>query len=255
MSKIYFASDFHLGLELNQSSAERERLIVDWLSDIKKDASEVYLVGDLFDFWFEYQSVVPRGFVRFIGKLAELRDQGIELHIFTGNHDMWMFSYFEDELDIPVHRNPIRRTFGGKSFLIGHGDGLGPGDYGYKFIKRVFASRICQWSFARLHPNFAFWLARFWSRRSRQKADRNDAFQGKENEWLATYANEMIDTESIHYFVFGHRHLPIDCRLKNGSSRYINLGDWMTYRSYAVFDGNDLKLHFYKNEESQVIFL
>lgn len=255
MSRIYFASDFHLGLDLSQSSAERERLIVEWLSQIKKDATEVYLVGDLFDFWFEYPSVVPRGFIRFIGKLAELKDHGIKLHIFTGNHDMWMFSYFEEELDITIYREPIRRTFSGKKFLIGHGDGLGPGDYGYKFIKRIFSSPICQWLFARLHPNFAFLLAKFWSRRSRQKVGRKDIFQGKQNEWLATYANEIIEKEAIDYFVFGHRHLPIDCKLNNNKGRYINLGDWMTYRSYAVFDGQDLKLHFYKNEESQILFL
>ncbi len=168
---------------------------------------------------------------------------------------MWMFSYFEEELDITIYREPLRRTISGKKFLIGHGDGLGPGDYGYKFIKRVFASPISQWLFARLHPNFAFWLAKFWSGRSRNKAGRKDAFQDKQSEWLATYANDLIKTEDIDYFVFGHRHLPIDCRLDNEVSRYINLGDWMTYRSYAVFDGNDLKLDFYKNEESNTIFL
>ncbi len=255
MSNIYFASDFHLGLDLAQSSQERERMIVDWLEEIATDASEVYLVGDLFDFWFEYRSVVPRGFARFIGALARLRDRGIAVHIFTGNHDMWMFSYFEEELDIPIYREPILKTLSGKKFLIGHGDGLGPGDYGYKFIKRVFASRICQWLFARLHPNLAFRVAQFWSVKSREKAERADRFQGKESEWLITYANSVLAQEHIDFFIFGHRHLPIDCALQNSGSRYINLGDWMTHRSFARFDGEELTLDFYKNEHASIIRL
>ena len=255
MTKIYFASDFHLGLDLIQSSNDRERLIVEWLSEIESDAAEIYLVGDLFDFWFEYRSVIPRGYTRLIGKLAQLRDRGIPIFIFTGNHDMWMFSFFEEELGIPIYRTSIIRTFSGRTFLIGHGDGLGPGDHGYKFIKRVFANPICQWLFARLHPNFAFWIAKYWSGRSRAKAEGKDRFVGKEHEWLITYANDVLKHENIDYFIFGHRHLPIDCQLDNAKSRYINLGDWMKFRSYAVFDGQDLTLQFYKNDDAEIIYL
>ena len=255
MSRIYFASDFHLGLDLAQSSKDRERMIVGWLEEIASDAREIFLVGDLFDFWFEYRSVIPRGFTRFIGMLARLKDQGVAVHIFTGNHDMWMFNYFEKELGIPIYRNPIIREFDGKKFYIGHGDGLGPGDHGYKMLKRIFSSKICQWLFARLHPNLAFGLAKFWSARSRAKANKTDAFRGKDHEWLVSYANELSATLDVDYFVFGHRHLPIRCLLDNGFSQYINLGDWMTHRSYAVFDGKSLTLEFYKNSDGAVIQL
>jgi UDP-2,3-diacylglucosamine hydrolase len=212
-------------------------------------------VGDLFDFWFEYKAVIPKGFSRLIGKLGNLQDQGVRISIFTGNHDMWMFDYFEKELGIPIYRAPIRRTFSGKSFLIGHGDGLGPGDRGYKLIKRVFASPYSQWLFARLHPNFAFSLASFWSRQSRAKARTKDQFISKDREWLVSYANDVLQTERIDYFIFGHRHLPIDCLLDNGHSRYINLGDWMVHNSFASFDGVKLELQFFENEDGEVISL
>jgi len=152
MKKVYFASDFHLGIDARLSSREREKQLVRWLEQIRKDAYSIYLVGDVFDFWFEYKTVVPKGYVRLLGKLAELRDEGIPIYFFTGNHDMWMFSYFEEELGIPIYREPIVREIMGKTFFIGHGDGLGPGDHGYKFIKRVFANPVCQWLFERLHP-------------------------------------------------------------------------------------------------------
>lgn len=252
---IYFASDFHLGLDGRLPSIERERQLVRWLEQIRHDATEIYLVGDLFDFWFEYKAVVPRGFVRFLGKLAQLRDEGIPVYVFTGNHDMWFFNYLTEELDIPVLREPIRRTFANTHFFIGHGDGLGPSDHGYKFIKKIFASRICQWLFARLHPNFAFWLAQFWSSRSRGGAKRRDHFRGKEREWLVQYANTILEKEQIDYFVFGHRHLPLECLLEDGESRYINLGDWIEYNSYAVFDGVTLEVKFFENDEAKLLSL
>ncbi len=252
MSKIYFASDFHLGIDARLSSRERERQILRWLDSIRDEAGEIYLVGDLFDFWFEYKTVVPKGFVRLLGKLAELRDSGIEIHYFTGNHDMWMFRYFEEELGIPTHREPIIRERNGKTFFIGHGDGLGPGDHGYKFIKRVFANPFSQWLFERLHPNFGIRLANFWSGSSRKRDRDAGRFLGSEKEWLIAYCNRKLDQLSIDYFIFGHRHLPIDHTLKNGRSRYINLGDWMHYNSYAVFDGEELQLHFFENEEGRI---
>ncbi|MCI4649371.1 UDP-2,3-diacylglucosamine diphosphatase [Phaeodactylibacter sp.] len=253
MQKVYFASDFHLGIDGRLTSGEREKQIVRWLEHIRGDAAAIYLVGDVFDFWFEYTTVVPKGHVRLLGKLAELRDQGIPIYFFTGNHDMWVFRYFEEELDIPTYRKPIRREIMGKQFLIGHGDGLGPGDYGYKRIKKVFANPACQWLFERLHPNFGIGLANFWSQRSRA-ADHPEEkdFLGEDREWLITYANRKLETEPIDYFVFGHRHLPIEYTLKNGYSRYVNLGEWLFSNSYAVFDGDSVNLAFFENEEGRV---
>jgi len=253
MPKVYFASDFHLGVDARRTSKERERQIVRWLNNIQDDAAAIYLVGDVFDFWFEYQSVVPKGYVRLLGKLAELRDKGVPIYFFTGNHDMWVFRYFEEELGIPTYRAPIRREIMGKRFLIGHGDGLGPGDRGYKLLKRVFADRTCQWLFERLHPNFGIGMAHFWSNKSRA-ADKPElgTFLGEENEWLIAYANRKVEQEAIDFFIFGHRHLPIDYTLKNGSSRYINLGEWMYANSYAVFDGHDVQLKFFENDKGKI---
>lgn len=252
MKKTYFASDFHLGIQARTTSREREHTIVRWLDKIQDDAEALYLVGDVFDFWFEYKTVIPKGYVRLLGKLAAMRDNGIPIYFFTGNHDMWMFHYFEDEFGIPIYRQPIVREIGGKTFFIGHGDGLGPGDYGYKFIKKVFANRACQWFFERLHPNFGVGMANFWSGKSRSANRDAEIFLGAEQEWLAVYANKKLDTVPADYFIFGHRHLPIDFTLKNGSSRYINLGDWMYYNSYGVFDGNDMQLRFFENEAGVV---
>ncbi len=249
---IYFASDFHLGVDARRSSRERERQIVRWLDEIKADAAAIYLVGDVFDFWFEYKRVVPKGYVRLLGKLAELRDAGIPIYFFIGNHDMWMFRYFEEEMGIPIYRRPVLREHGGKVFFIGHGDGLGPGDYGYKFIKKVFANPFCQWLFERLHPNFGIRLANFFSGKSREANHEPPDFLGEDQEWLIAYANEQLDRLEVDYFVFGHRHLPIDHTLKNGRSRYINLGEWMTFNSYAVFDGETMEIKFFENEEGRV---
>ncbi len=249
--KIFFASDFHLGDGDIAQSREREKTIIRWLDSIEDQAAEIYLLGDLFDFWFEYGSVVPRGFIRIQGKLAQLRDKGIPIFFFTGNHDMWMFDYFEKELDIPVIREPIIKEIQGKKFYLGHGDGLGPGDNGYKFIKKVFANPLCQWLFARLHPNFGFGLANFWSRKSRSKSPTIEKFHGEENEWLITYANEQQAQNPVDYYIFGHRHLPIDYMLKDGKARYINLGEWMNFNSYAVFDGENIQLEFFEKPAYQ----
>jgi len=247
--KIYFASDFHLGSDAKYSSREREHQIVRWLDSIRADAEAIYLVGDIFDFWFEYKTVVPKGYVRLLGKLAELRDAGIPIFFFIGNHDMWMFKYFEEELGIPIYRKPIVEKLKGKTFFIGHGDGLGPGDHGYKFLKKVFSNPLCQWLFARLHPNFAIGLANFWSNRSRDSNPAEEKFLGEDKEWLLQYANRKLDTVAADFFVFGHRHLPIDYTLKNGTSRYINLGEWMNYNSYACFDGETMEVCFFENLE------
>jgi len=191
--KIYFASDFHLGVPSFEESLIREKKVVKWLDEIKHDAEEIFLVGDIFDFWFEYKRAVPRGFTRLLGKLSEITDSGIPVHVFTGNHDMWIFDYLPQECGVILHKEPIERSFGDKSFFIGHGDGLGPGDKGYKFIKKVFASPLCQWLFARLHPNFGIWLANRSSGYSRSvTGDSDRVFLGEENEWLIIYCKEIL---------------------------------------------------------------
>lgn len=241
-TKIYFASDFHLGVPTKEKSREREKLLVDWLERISADATEVYLVGDLFDFWYEYRTVVPKGFVRFQAKLAELCDRGIPVHVFTGNHDMWMFRYFEEELGVQMHREPITREWNGKKFFIGHGDGLGPGDHGYKFIKKVFANPVCIWLFKWLHPDIGVGLANFWSGRSRDaNLVADEVYKGDENEWLLQFCHATLQTQHFDYFIFGHRHLVLD-KPVGQNSRYINLGAWFKDPHFAVFDGEELKV-------------
>ncbi|HLF63020.1 MAG TPA: UDP-2,3-diacylglucosamine diphosphatase, partial [Saprospiraceae bacterium] len=224
----------------------REQAIVRWLDLSAKDADAIYLLGDTFDYWFEYGEVIPRGFVRILGKLAELRDRGIPIYAFTGNHDMWMFGYFEKELGIPVYREPVLRTIDGKTFMIGHGDGLGPGDHGYKFIKRIFRSKLCQWLFARIHPNTGIRLMKYFSGTSRTLTSIPD-FLGEEKEWLIQYCNHKLKAQHIDYFIFGHRHIPIDHLLNNGKSRYLNCGDWLTHYSYAAWDGAEVQLLKYED--------
>ena len=245
--KIYFASDFHLGVPNHTTSSEREKRVVRWLDSIEHDAAEIFLVGDIFDFWFEYKHAVPKGFVRLQGKIATLTDKGISVHFFTGNHDMWMFGYFPKELGVTVHYAPIERSWNGKQFYIGHGDGLGPGDRSYKFIKKVFAAGWAKWLFARLHPNFGIGLANFFSRKSRAATgDTDSKFLGDQNEWLFLYSQDILKQKYYDYFVFGHRHLPLDLDLGNGS-RYVNLGEWLNYNTYAVFDGEKLSLETFRD--------
>ena len=240
--KIYFASDFHLGVPSKEKSRERELQLVQWLDDISKDATEVYLVGDLFDFWYEYKNVVPKGFVRFQAKIAALCDAGIPVHIFTGNHDMWMFNYLEEELGATMHREPITREWNGKKFLIGHGDGLGPGDYAYKWIKKVFANPVCIWLFKWIHPDLGIGLANFWSGSSRKSnSELDEKYLGDDKEWLLQYCETVLKTEHFDYFIFGHRHLVLDKKVGSGS-RYINLGSWFEAPHYAVWDGINLDL-------------
>ncbi len=239
--KIYFISDFHLGAPSSEESLIRERKICQWLETIKADVSILFILGDVFDFWFEYRHVVPKGYVRILGKLAEIADKGIPIYLFTGNHDMWMFDYLPKELGIKLYRQLEEFNFDNRKFLIGHGDGLGPGDHGYKFIKKVFANKSCQWLFARLHPNFGISLANFWSRKSRQHTGHHDAkYLGDEKEYLVQFIIETEKTKHFDYYIFGHRHLPIDKQIEN--SHYINLGDWLSYFTYAEWDGSKLSL-------------
>ena len=243
--KIYFISDFHLGVPNDTDSRKREDKIVAWLNSISNDVQILYLMGDVFDYWFEYKEVVPRGYVRLLGKLAELSDAGVEMHYFTGNHDMWVFDYLPKEIGLQIHRAPIQREYNDKKFFLGHGDGLGPGDYGYKFIKKVFANKLAQWLFARIHPNTGIGLMKFFSRRSRiATGTSDDVYLGDNKEWLMIYSREVLQKEHYDYFIFGHRHMPLDKALSD-NSRYINLGEWINHFTYAVYDGQELQLEKY----------
>lgn len=244
--KIYFASDNHLGAPTRKASAEREKVFVNWLDEIKKDAAVIFLLGDLFDFWFEYKTVIPKGFTRTLGKLAEISDSGIPIHFFAGNHDMWMSGYFEEELNIPVYYKPKIFTFNTTSFFVGHGDGLGPGDKGYKRMKKVFTNPFFKWCFRWLHPDLGVKLAQYLSVKNKLISGDDDAkFLGNDNEWLYQYCQRKLKNNHYDYFVFGHRHLPLEIAL-NETSKYINIGDWITYFTYGVFDGETMRLETYK---------
>ena len=240
--KIYFLSDFHLGMPDYSSSLVREKKVVAFLESIRHDAAEIFIVGDIFDFWYEYKTVVPKGYVRLLGKLAEITDSGIPVHFFLGNHDMWMNGYFEKELNIKVYREPKVFEWNSKQFYIGHGDGLGPGDHKYKFLKKIFRSKFCQWLFGVMHPAMGMGLANYFSKKSRIQTMKTDKkFLGEDKEFLIIFCRQMLAKQHYDYFIFGHRHLPMDFTL-NSKSRYINLGDWMRDFTYAVFDGNDMQL-------------
>lgn len=244
--KVYFLSDFHLGAPDYNSSLKREKKIVAFLNRIEHDAQYIFILGDMFDFWYEYKKVVPKGYVRILGKLAQLSDAGIHIKFFVGNHDMWMSGYFEQELNVEVYHDPREFTFNAKLFLIGHGDGLGPGDHKYKILKKVFRSKISQVLFGMLHPSWGIGLADYFSRKSRKATGSGDEhFLGEENEWLVAYSKEKLKEKHFDYFIFGHRHLPIDFQLQP-NSRYVNIGDWIKYNSYAVFDGMNLFLEYEK---------
>ncbi|MBK6482514.1 MAG: UDP-2,3-diacylglucosamine diphosphatase [Chitinophagaceae bacterium] len=244
---VYFASDLHLGIPDYNASLEREKRFVRWLDQVQSDASAIFIVGDLFDFWFEYRQVVPKGYVRVLGKLAALRDKGIPVYFFTGNHDQWMRDYFQHELGIPVFHEPQRVTIGGKQFLIAHGDGLGPGDHGYKFLKTLFRGRFSRWLFGILHPDIGVWLGKRWSKNNRLINGNDQAeFMGEEKEWLVQFARTVLKTDPIDYFIFGHRHIVLEYQLTE-TSKYINLGDWIKFNSYAVFDGKALTVKLFES--------
>lgn len=244
---VYFASDNHLGAPNTRDSLPREKKFVAWLDTVKSDAAAIFLMGDLFDFWFEYKTVVPKGFTRVLGKLAELSDAGIPITFFVGNHDLWMNGYFEEELGIPVYHAPQELVINDKKFLIGHGDGLGPGDKGFKRMKKVFVNPIAKWFFRWLHPDLGVRLAQHLSINNKIiSGDSDITFLGEDKEWLVQYCKRKLQTQHYDHFIFGHRHLPIEIKL-NENSRYTNLGDWISYFTYAVFDGESLKLEKFEN--------
>ncbi len=240
--KIFFLSDFHLGAPNYSASLQREKKIVSFLNSIKDNAHEIFVLGDMFDFWFEYKTAVPKGFTRILGKLAELTDAGISIHFFVGNHDMWMKDYFEKELNIKVFFDEQIIERFGKKIFIAHGDGLGPGDHGFKFLKKIFRNKVCQFLFGSLHPTLGIGLANYFSRKSREKTGTSDEhFLGEDKEWLFIFSKKYLSKQAIDYFVFGHRHYPLKHKIAN-NSYYINLGDWINNFTYAVLDETDFEL-------------
>ncbi len=251
--KYYFISDIHLGLYPSEKSLEREKILVKWLDTIKNEVSELFLVGDIFDFWHEYSKVVPRGFTRFLGKIAEISDNGTIVHMFTGNHDIWVYDYLPKELGLELHRKPITREINGLKIFIGHGDGMGKGDIGYKLLKGVFTNKVLQWLFARLHPNFAMWIGQKWSKNSRYgRGIIAEPFRGEDKELQVVFAKEFLKTSDYDYFIFGHRHVPYKVQIAAGTW-VINLGDWINNFTFAVLDGKKIELQSIYPENNQNI--
>jgi len=251
--KVYFISDVHLGLYPEEKSLEREKLVVSWLDQIKNEVSELYLVGDIFDFWHEYKYVVPKGYSRFIGKMSELSDSGVKIHFFSGNHDIWSYGYFKTEFGAEIYHKPLIKEINGLKFLIAHGDGLGPGDYGYKILEKIFRSKILQWMFSRLHPNFALWIGKTWSKNSRySKGIVAEPFAGETKELQIIFAKQKLKQEDIDFFIFGHRHIPYDIKLGN-KARVINLGDWIYSFTYAELNGQQFSLKTFLGGDENII--
>lgn len=244
---IYFVSDVHLGAPALKNNREREILFAQWLDEIEADVAELYLMGDIFDFWFEYKKVVPRGFVRILGRIADLADKGIPIHFFAGNHDLWLKEYLTEELGITIHHKQVVKEIRGKKFFLAHGDGLDAGDKGYLFLKKVFTNRLAQWLFARLHPNLGFGIAHKWSSDSRlSKSDYQQEFVVNKD-GMYSFATDFLKTNPVDYFVMGHRHRMINEKM-DGKARFIILGDWINSFSYGVFDGEKFDLKKYKDK-------
>ena len=250
---IYFASDLHLGMQSPRESLRREKLFVQWLEEIRNDASELWLLGDVFDYWFEYKKVVPRGFTRFLGTLASLSDSGVEIHLIPGNHDIWIFDYLPGEINLKVHRKSVNRHWDGHLFFLGHGDGLHHGDRSYRMLQKIFKNRLMQWLYARIHPNGSMTFAHWWSKKSRMKHGALGSFLGVDKEHQVLFARKELEKHpDIEYFVFGHRHIPFDIRIAE-NSRVICLGDWIGNFTYGVFDGQEFHLKKYLPEKGDII--
>jgi len=244
---IYFASDAHLGSNVFEDSLIVEKRLVKWLDSIKHDAKALYLLGDVFDFWFEYKHVAPRGFTRFLGKISEMSDMGIEIHFFIGNHDIWIFDYLSKETGAIIHKEPYVTEIEGKKFFLAHGDGLGDKSKQFKLIRYIFHNKLCQALFASIHPRWGIGLAHFWSRSSRQNGLKKPAgYLGEDKESLVLFSKKYLEQDnSIDYFVFGHRHILLDL-MPTKKSRLLIIGDWLQYYSYAVFDGKEITLEQYE---------
>lgn len=242
-NKIYFASDMHFGSDILENPLDTERRFVRWLNTIKEDAKALYLLGDVFDFWFEYKKVVPKGFTRFLGKIAEMHDNGTEIHFFTGNHDIWAFDYLPKEIGAIIHKEALVTEIEGKRFFIAHGDGLGDESWSFRFLRSIFHNRFCQFLFSHFPSGWGVGFGYWWSRHNRNKSLTHPTpYMGEDKEHLIIFAKQYIQTHpDIDYFIFGHRHILLDLML-NKKSRIMIIGDWMEYFSYAVFDGKEISL-------------
>ncbi len=248
--KIYFASDVHLGAPGIKNHRQHEKRFVDWLDSIKESAEAIYLMGDIFDFWFEYKTVVPRGFTRFLGKLSEITDSGVPVYFFTGNHDIWIFDYLTQECGVKLYREEQIVTIEGKQFYLAHGDGLGKYDRHYNKLKWLFTNKLAQNLFGFLHPNVGMTIANVWSKKSREKNMQaaTVAYLGDDKEWLVLHSKDELAEQHIDYFIYGHRHI---ARIVNvgTSSQIVHLGDWIKHFSYAEFDGHEVQLKFLENNK------
>jgi len=239
--KIYFASDFHFGIPNYQATREREIVVCRWLESIRHDAQQIYLLGDIFDSWMEYKKVVPKGSIRFLGKLAELIDQGIEIIVFTGNHDLWMHGYFEQELNIKVYKSAQTFELGNKIFHLAHGDGVAKEDKTYRLMKGVLHNQVSQFIYRQLHPDLGLRLADFFSRLGPKHKYEDLQMKSHDQEYQILYANSLLKDKHYDYFIFGHRHIPATIQL-NDNAVFINVGDWISFNTYAVFDGQKTDL-------------
>ena len=248
MKHIFFASDIHLGYPNAQESRKREKLFIEWLDFIKPNCKELYLLGDIFDFWYEYTWVVPKGYVRFLAKLAEFTDSGIPVYMFRGNHDQWLKNYIPDEVGVTVFEEPQTRIYNDKKMYIHHGHALGKYDRGMNFLHAIFTNKILQWLFSRIHPNGAFGFAHRWSSHNRKiKTYESSNYLGDDKEWLLMHSQDIEAKEHFDYYIYGHRHVAVDKPIGN-NARYINLGNWISNTSYAVFDGHTMKIEIFKPE-------
>lgn len=242
---VYFVSDIHLGVPDRQSSLKREKKLVRWLEMVGQHATEIIILGDLFDFWFEYRQVVPKGYVRLLGKLAELSDKGVQIHMFRGNHDMWMFNYLQEEMGVKMYSDEWETHWDGKRFFIHHGDGLGPGDRTYKLLRKIFRNKLAQELFRWIHPDFGMRVANYFSKRSRLANESREEVFDEPNEWLLQFCKMKEAKEHFDFYIFGHRHLALDIPFAE-RSRYLNLGEWVSDNHYAYWNGKELKLLQYE---------
>lgn len=250
MKNIYFISDAHLGSLATENGREQERLLVAFLDSIKNKAEAVYMLGDMFDFWYEYRHVVPKGFSRFLGKLSELTDSGVEVHYFLGNHDIWAYSYLQDECGVVLHKAPVTTVINGKTFFLAHGEGLGETSRGFRFIQSVFHNKTCQILFSALHPRWGMSFGLNWAKHSRLKREdgRERPYMGEDKEYLVLWTKEhMAHHADIDYYIFGHRHIELDLMLSKSVRMFI-LGDWISQFTYAVYDGKYISLQTYQSE-------
>ena len=253
MKNVYFLSDAHLGSLAIDHSRMHERRLVRFLDSIKHKAAAVYLLGDMFDFWYEHKYTVPKGYTRFLGKLSELTDMGVEVHFFTGNHDIWAYSYLEEECGVIMHRKPITTDIYGKVFYLAHGDGLGDPDIKFKLLRRMFHNTICQRLFSAIHPRWSMWLGLTWAKHSRMKRINGEEppYMGENKEHLVLYAKQYMKSHpNVDVFIFGHRHIELDLNLSK-NVRMMILGDWISQFTYVVFDGDHLLLEEYEEGLSQ----